>query len=84
MTPPRGALRTMHTGPRSLRLTFLPDSPAPPADETLLRVAYGAAQQRATDAGLELALPPLGGGSCGGESCKAAAGAGKGPAHGAA
>ena len=52
----------MHTGPRSLRLTFLPDSPAPPADETLLRVAYGAAQQRATEAGLELALPPLGGG----------------------
>ena len=52
----------MHTGPRSLRLTFLPDAPAPPAAETLLRVAYGAARPRATAAGLELALPPLGGG----------------------
>ena len=55
----------MHTGPRSLRLTFLPGSPAPLADETLLHVAYGGVRQQATDAGLELALPPLGSGSCG-------------------
>lgn len=52
----------MQTGSRSLRLTFLPGGSAPPADETLLRVAYGAAQQRAADTGLELALPPLDGG----------------------
>ena len=51
----------MHTGPRSLRLIFVPDAPAPSADETLLRVDYGA-QTHATDAGLELALPPLGDG----------------------
>ena len=51
----------MRTGPRSLRLTFAPDAATPAGDETLLRVAYGA-QTRATDAGLELALPPLGGG----------------------
>ena len=51
----------MRTGPRSLRLTFVPDAAAPPADETLLRIDYGA-RARATDAGLELALPPLGGG----------------------
>ena len=51
----------MHTGPRSLHLTFAPDAATPAGDETLLRVAYGA-QTRAIDAGLELALPPLGGG----------------------
>ena len=51
----------MRTGPRSLRLTFTPDADVPPADETLLRVDYGA-RTCATDAGLELALPPLGGG----------------------
>ena len=48
----------MHTGPRSLRLTFLPGGSAPPADETLLRVACGDAQQRAAEAGPELALRP--------------------------
>ena len=57
------SLLTMHTDLRSLRLTLLPDAPAPPADETLLRVACGAARQRAAEAGLELALPPQGGGS---------------------
>ena len=51
----------MHTGPRSLRLTFAPDAAPPAADETLLHVDHGA-QTRPTDAGLELAFPPLGGG----------------------
>ena len=32
----------MRTGPRSLRLTFVPDAAAPLADEILLRVDYGA------------------------------------------
>ena len=42
-------------------LTFLPDISVSPADETLLRVAVGDAQQRAADAGLELVFPPLDG-----------------------